>query len=67
MIQLTTFVAATILAVVLAFLNNYAWDKKWIGNAWHILQWIALALFAFGFVSFTGEYLFAVVVWSAIH
>lgn len=67
MIQLSTFIASVTLAVALAFLNNYAWGRKWIGDAWHVTQWIALALFALGFVSLTGEYLFAVVVWSAIH
>lgn len=65
MIQLTTFISASALAVGLAFLNNHFWKK--IGFWFHTLQWIGIVVVAYTVVTLTNEYYAALLVWSALH
>ena len=65
MISIYTFLTIVLLATALAAFNRVIWEK--ITTAWHILQWIAVASFAFGYVAYFKEYYAALLVWSALH
>ena len=67
MIELHTLVVSVTLALVLAFVNDWAWGKKYIGFWWHTVQWLGVAITATLVVYFTDELWAALPVWSAIH